>query len=60
MDVNREGGNIMNEKIYKTISIAGAGSIAVGVVALVTGVVTGVLSIVCGSVLLKRRKDVTF
>ncbi len=50
----------MNEKIYKTISIAGAGSIAVGVVALVTGVVTGVLSIVCGSVLLKRRKDVTF
>lgn len=50
----------MNEKIYKTISIAGAGSIAIGIVVLVTGVVTGILGIVCGTALLKRRKDVMF
>ena len=50
----------MNEKIYKTIRITGAGSIAIGIVVLVTGIVTGILGIVCCSALLKRGKDVTF
>lgn len=52
-------GKIM-EKVYKTMRNAGAGSIALGIVILVTGVVAGVLSIVNGAVLLKRKGEVTF
>lgn len=48
----------MNEKVYKTMSGAGAGSIAVGIVVLVTGVVSGILMIVNGARLLKRKSDI--
>ena len=48
----------MNEKIYKTMSRAGACSIAVGIITLVTGVAAGVLMIVSGSRLLKRKSDI--
>lgn len=50
----------MNEKIYKTMGLTGAGSIALGIVFLVAGLTAGIISIVNGSILLKRRKDVTF
>ena len=43
----------MNEKIYKTMSRTGACSIT-----LVTGVAAGVLMIVSGSRLLKRKSDI--
>ncbi len=49
----------MNEKIYKTMSLTGVGAIALGIVAVVAGLATGIVSIVNGSLLLKRRKDVT-
>ena len=45
----------MNEKIYKTMSRTGACSIAVGIVTLVTGITAGVLMIVSGSRLLKKK-----
>lgn len=48
----------MNEKIYKTMSLTGACSIAVGIITLVTGVAAGVLMIVSGSRLLKRKSDI--
>lgn len=48
------------EKIYKTMKGAGACSIAVGIVILVTGVVVGILSIISGSILLKRKSDIVF
>ena len=48
----------MNEKIYKTISRTGASSIAVGIVTLVIGITAGVLMIVSGSRLLKRKSDI--
>lgn len=48
----------MNEKIYKTMSRTGACSITVGIVTLVTGVAAGVLMIVSGSRLLKRKSDI--
>ena len=38
----------------------GAGSIAIGVIVLVTGLVIGILSIVNGALLLKRKNDITF
>ncbi len=45
----------MNEKIYKTMGISGACSIAVGVIILVTSIVSGVLLIVSGGRLLAER-----
>ena len=45
----------MNEKIYKTMASSGAGSLALGIVVLVTGLVTGILMIVNGARLLKRK-----
>lgn len=48
----------MNEKVYKTITGAGAGNIAVGIVVLVTGIVSGILMIVNGARLLKRKSEI--
>lgn len=50
----------MNEKTYKTMSVTGAGSIAIGIVMLVSGVVCGILSIVNGARLLKQKSDIIF
>ena len=47
----------MSEKLYKTVSGVGAGSIALGVIALVTGITTGILMIVNGARLLKSKSD---
>ena len=41
-----------NEKIYRTISHSGGASLALGIVVLVTGIVSGVLMIVTGAKLL--------
>ena len=48
----------MNEKIYKTMSRTGACSVAVGIVTLGTGVSTGILMIISGARLLKRKSDI--
>ncbi|MDO4275313.1 MAG: hypothetical protein Q4D16_16705 [Eubacteriales bacterium] len=48
----------MNEKIYKTMSRTGAGSLVIGIVVLVTGLVTGILMIVNGAKLIKRKSDI--
>lgn len=50
----------MNEKAYKSMSIAGAASIVVGVVVAATGIAAGVIAIVFGTRLLKDRKGLTF
>lgn len=48
----------MNEKVYKTMTGAGAGNIAVGIVVLVMGIVSGILMIVNGARLLKRKSEI--
>ncbi len=48
------------EKVYKTMQRTGACSIAVGIVILVAGMAVGVCSIVCGAVLLRRKRDIVF
>ncbi len=48
------------EKVYKTMMASGAINISVGIIILVTGLVVGILSIVSGSLLLKRKADITF
>ena len=50
----------MSEKVYHSLGYGGAACIAVGVIVLVTGVAAGVVSIVNGAQLLKKRKYVTF
>lgn len=50
----------MNEKAYKTMSSAGAASIAAGIVMAVVGIAAGVIAIVCGARLLKDKKGLTF
>lgn len=47
-----------NEKIYKTMGRAGASSIVLGIILLVTGISVGVLTIVNGARLLKRKSSV--
>ena len=48
------------EKVYNTMRNTGAGSIALGVIILVSGLIVGILSIVNGALLLKRKNDITF
>ena len=48
----------MNEKLYKTVSGAGAGNLALGIITLVTGIITGILMIVNGARLLKGKSDI--
>lgn len=50
----------MNEKerVYRTMSITGAGNIAAGIVVVTLGVTVGVLSIISGAKLLKTRKNI--
>ena len=50
----------MNEKLYKTLANTGAGSLAMGIVVLVTGMVVGVLMIINGVTLLVSKKDIMF
>ena len=48
------------ERIYKNMRNTGAGCIAVGIVMAVTGLTVGIISIVNGALLLKRRSEIEF
>lgn len=48
------------EKLYKSLGVAGAASIAIGVIVMVTGIAAGILSIVTGAKLLKSKKGMIF
>lgn len=48
----------MDEKVYRTLTVSGAGSIAAGIVSLVIGVAVGVICIITGAGLLKARKNI--
>lgn len=56
----QEGSMNMGEEAYKTMGRAGAASITVGVILLVIGMVTGIISIVAGASLLKNRSKILF
>jgi hypothetical protein len=51
---------LMNEKVYKTMAVTGAGNIALGVIMLVSGIACGIVAIVSGAKLLKRKSDIIF
>lgn len=48
------------ERVYKTMRNTGAASIAVGIVIAIVGLTTGIIAIVNGAMLLKRKAEVTF
>ena len=48
----------MSEKIYNAMKNAGSLSVVLGIVTLVTGIASGVLLIVSGANLLKKKKHV--
>lgn len=50
----------MEEKVFKTMGQTGAGTLAIGVIVLVCGIVSGILLIVNGSRLLKNREHLMF
>ena len=56
----KAGGSCNMERVYKTMKVTGAGCIAAGVVILVTGLVVGIISIVNGALLLKRKSEIEF
>lgn len=48
------------ERIYKTMSNTGAWNITLGIIVLVTGMIVGIMAIISGSILLKRKSEITF
>lgn len=48
------------EKAYKAMQSAGAGSIAIGIIMIVTGVAAGIIAIINGARLLKHKHNITF
>lgn len=57
---NKLGETYMNERVYKTMSRIGGGTLAIGIIVLVTGVATGVMLIVQGARLIKQKYELTF
>ncbi len=56
----REGSSAMEQKVYKAMKRAGATNIAVGVITLTVGAVTGILLIITGAGLLKKKSKILF
>ena len=55
------GRKAMNmERVYKTMRNTGAGCKALGVIIAVTGLTVGIISIVNGALLLKRKSEIEF
>ena len=50
----------MMERVYKTMRNTGATSIAVGIVIATVGLTAGIIAIVSGALLLKRKGESTF
>ena len=48
------------ERIYKTMRNTGAASIAVGIVVASVGLTAGIIAIISGALLLKRKSEITF
>ena len=48
------------ERVYKTMRNAGACSIVIGSVMIVTGLAAGVMAIVSGAALLRRKSEITY
>ena len=50
----------MNEKIYRTMGSTGDSSLVLGIVVLISGITAGILLIIHGAKLLKKREHLVF
>ncbi|MDF2870326.1 MAG: putative rane protein [Anaerocolumna sp.] len=50
----------MSEKIYTTMKSVGVGNIVIGILLIVTGITSGVLVIVNGGRLLRKKSEILF
>lgn len=48
------------ERVYKTMRNTGASNIAIGIIMIIVGVSAGIMAIVSGAVLLKRKSEIIF
>lgn len=48
------------ERVYKTMQNTGVGCIVIGIIIAVTGLTVGIISIINGSLLLKRKSEIEF
>ncbi len=48
------------ERVYNTMKHAGAAGVTLGIIVLVSGIVSGVLMIINGARLLVRKSDIVF
>ena len=53
-------GRTCMERVYKTMRNVGAGNIAIGIIIAVTGLTVGIMAIVNGALLLKRKSEIEF
>ena len=49
----------MNEKVYKTMAGIGGGTLAIGIVVLVTGIVSGTMMNFTGASIKKKKYELT-
>lgn len=56
----QEGSKDMDQKVYKVMKGAGATNIALGVITLITGIVTGILLIIAGAKLTAGKSRILF
>lgn len=48
------------EKVYKTMRNTGVINIIIGSVIITAGLATGILAIISGAILMKRKSEITF
>ena len=48
------------EKVYRSMKVAGASNLTIGIILMVVGLTTGIYLVVNGSRLLHRKNDIIF
>lgn len=60
MEQSSSEGFLMNEKIYNTMKSTGVVNLVFGIVTICIGIATGIVMIVNGARLLKRKSEIMF
>ena len=55
-----KGGNDMMEKIYNTMKSVGVWNLVMGILLIITGIISGVFMILNGAKLLKKKSELLF